>query len=801
MNNKKLLSLVALSAMIFVGCGPKNPPVNHQNPLNRNVPEGAVTRTFKENFDLMVDDFSGNTLAGNMTGSAVEENSGFLRVLVDSENDDFPSSPDAAIYKMAAGSFDSAKPDAVGFKMRLVGEGTFSVSNLVLGLRGNDNLDVYPISLKDALNEDGEALPELTSEWQDIVVDFGNTIEDDNTVYTVNGEPSEVKVLETMIGFHLYHDAEVEVSQMIEVKEVFTIKGGTRTTVDAFQHEKTNKNTDFDCYWCDSTGTIVQKGVHIGNGAYEAILPEGASEYENVVIRMMGDNSTLKVAEKAPFAPSIDGAAAEPIKAAVNGAYIDYVVNFEASQIDISASSLLKISSEKPLEVAQIFLTNLQEKAVATEYPVIDIANRAIFDSFNRTQASFTDNWDAASTADYTPDEINVALSYANGNMVSVHDGSLHVTVPDGGYTNVKEANSVAEGSYQYLVIVAKGSIEGFRLGSAAANVIWSHDWLAAPGLKSVPTDLENYPYVTDGFVHYIIDLKESGSDIGADAFIDMYFNNDVEIDSIYFANQALGYETTDTATLGANADLSGYGYIGWLYFGDACELDLTFEGTGDLTSFRFECAAGELSFKNGQIIGLDGQPISKDLTFSEGEPLTVKIDLEASNMGESCHVHSGGWDGSTGSVTVKWSKVIVKTVREQAVSLNSAAGDTGYAYLGSYCQRDFGATTLAVTFQADKEGMTLETFRIEGGEVKFANAGALIDVEGNVIAASTAVPVEESLTIVIDLVATFGELDSFKDDGYMHFHFGGWGTSDANVTMSAVAMAPFTAAYEIAQY
>ena len=72
-------------------------------------------------------------------------------------------------------------------------------------------------------------------------------------------------------------------------------------------------------------------------------------------------------------------------------------------------------------------------------------------------------------------------------------------------------------------------------------------------------------------------------SDIGSDDFIDMYFNNAVEIDSIYFTN-TVGVKT-ETNSLNANPDLSAYNYGGWVYLGGAYRTDITIKGTGNLSS------------------------------------------------------------------------------------------------------------------------------------------------------------------------------------------------------------------------
>ena len=430
-NNKKLLAILLAASLMLVGCGSKKteptpeptpgptpgPTVEHQSPFVRDVAQGTLLREYKEQFDVMVDDFSSATLKGTLTGGA--KNEGILRVLVDSANDDKPTSPSASIYKLGSTTFESAHPDVIGFKMRKVGNGTLSTKDLVLGLRGNDAFKVFEINLEHAFDSNNEALPELTTEWQNIEVDLGNTIEDDTTEYVVedDGSASGVRVLDTLLGFHFFVKPTVEVSQVIEIEEVYTVKGTTKTIVDDFNHPRVDKNTTIECWWSDSTGFIVRRGVNIKGGSYEVDLPEAAAGYENLVLELNGDATGLKVNNTAvTLSP-------------VNGAFHDFVINLEDAGITLGQK--VKLEATGDLNVSAIFVSNLQEKQAVSAYPVIDIENRVVFDDFNRTQAEFIADWDTASTADYSPDPISVALSYSQGNLASVHDGVLDIKQPE----------------------------------------------------------------------------------------------------------------------------------------------------------------------------------------------------------------------------------------------------------------------------------------------------------------------------------------------------------------------------------
>ena len=762
------------------GPGP-GPTVVHQDPFVRDVAAGTALREYKADFDAMIDDFSGENLNGELTGGA--RNEGLLRVLVDSENGDYPNSPDASIYKQASAAFYAAHPDVVGFKMRKVGDGTLGMKDLIFGSRGDDTYNVYEINMADALDSDNEALPELTNEWQDFEIDFNNTIEDETTEYTLaaDGSATGVRVLDAMKGFHLYAKADANVSQVIEIKEVYTKKGAVKTVVDAFQHPQANKNTDFECWWSDSTGFIVRRGINLKNASYTVAVPAAAQAMENLVLELNGSGAGLKVNNT------------DVTLAPVNGGFHDFVVNL--TDAGLTLGSELTISSTSDLNVSAIFASNLQEKAAATEYPVIDIQHRAVFDDFGRTQATFTGDWDIASTADYTPDGISVALSYSQPELVSAHDGSLHITQPASGYVNVKEANAVAENPLQYLVIVAKGNLEGFRLGSA--DVMWSHDWLAAPGLKSIPEDLDNYPYKSGEFVHYIIDLQEMGSDIGRDAFIDMYFNNAIEIDSIYFARKAATYGD-DEVNLNAAPNLSTYSYLGWISLENAYEIDLHIEGTGSLHSLRLE-GDEEYWFKDEKVKGMDGQPIDDTLTFDNEHPLNLRIPVALNGWTEGgLHLHAGGFDGSTGAITaISYVRLYADPWRviNTVGGLNQSTPDD-YSYIGWF-SGEGPVTVVELSMYGAADGATLQTLRLEGDTAKWLKDGALLDEEGNAIAVGAISSDSTAPTVLrIDLAKSFPGYAG----GY-HIHFGDGEGDEVAVTFAAKTFVPFTAAYEIAIY
>ena len=198
------------------------PAINHQDPFVRTVTDPSLTRSYREEFDEMIEDFSSETPTGTTTGTF---NKPLLRVLVDSQDINEPQSPDAAIYKMATGVYAIQNFEGIGFRMRAVGNKAINLSNLVLGLRGDDAYKVYPLNLGEALDPDQEELPELTDQFQDIIISPQQSL-DAATVYELAaGGPSEQTVLGKILGFHLYALDE-ECSAVIEIESVFLYEAG-----------------------------------------------------------------------------------------------------------------------------------------------------------------------------------------------------------------------------------------------------------------------------------------------------------------------------------------------------------------------------------------------------------------------------------------------------------------------------------------------------------------------------------------------------------------------------------------------
>ena len=768
---------------------PVTPGIEHLPPLTREIENPSKTREYNSNYDEMLEDFSTN---GNVKSA--------LRVMVDSadngEGGFFPNSPDGAIYKVA-GQYGIEAYEGIGFRIRKVGEGTLDYSNLILALRGDDAYNTYPISLADALDTDAEALPELTNEYQDIVIAPGQTIEDDTTEYeSKSGGSSGVKVLDIILGFHLY--ATGECAQMIEIEEVFLMNAGEKFVIDNFNRTDVNKKDDL-CWWRGSKGFIVRKGMKLQDS--KVTVNADVGDYENIGLTVFGDTTGTTIA---PVTASGVGTAinwsdlkdadGNTVSNAVNGAYYSLTANFENSGISTTDLVGFEISSTSEVYFSEIFLTNFKEKEAITEYPKIDAENASMFDNFNRTQSGFNGDYDASSSNQVVLDAgLDYALSYNNGDKVSVDNG--HVTfdatnLASNDYINFKEGNDGAYKGEKYMVLSVKmedgATLDNFRFDAGDGNVTYVNQMVSASGLPVPMAYNAEYPYTTeDGYTWLVVDLAESGMRAGA--YIDFYYSGTGKllIDAVFYANEYVRYNEIETFNLSAQ-DLSGYAYIGYIYGAPQAKyIRATFTSTTEgqtLKSIRFGTGNGEHWFKDGLVKDINGNAISGDTVIPEGG-LTVIIDIEASGMAlGDIHVHGGGFDGSSGDITITATTMALKEYDEIETFNLSAQDLSGYAYIG-YIYGAPQAKYIRATFTSTTEGQTLKSIRFGTGNGEhWFKDGLVKDINGNAISGDTVIP-EGGLTVIIDIEASGMAL------GDIHVHGGGFDGSSGDITIAATTL------------
>lgn len=768
-------------------------------PTEENLPEGTVVRDYNPAFDTMVDDFSGETSTGTLSDTgATYQSKPYLKVALHSKWDEgttsdsermVPTTPDRAIYKMATGTYDLVSMDAIGFRVRLAkGSTPIALSNLIFGCRGADTVQVYPINLANAVDADSSPLEEIGYEYKDLMISVKNSV-DDNVMYAnPDGTASSLQVTSTMLGFHLYATGDFKGD--IEIEEVFAIKGSTRTVIDNFNRATVGNGLE-NAYWAGSTGTIEGRRAVINEGGSYKVSKADATPAANVALSVKGDSTGLTVTpvkangdEGTAVAWSeLKDSEGKALPTILKNTYASYVVDIEKSGLGSDVVGV-KLSSTTEVSVNKVFLTDLVD-VVAQDYPAIE--RTGVFDNFNRTQNSFTSDWDASATDPIVVNAgLNGCVSYNGAELISIGNGSLKLGATDD-YINFVEGSKTGVEGAKYLVFRMKtyGTLDNFRIMvDNMSQPIYFNDWYAAPGTLSKDT-----PYVdsTSGYSLYVIDLEESGLGSMKDQITFFYTGTaDLFIDEVFYAND-MSRETEvvsaklNEADLVADFSTGDYVYVGNCYVGDSDIVAVTLKGDGETTleAIRFELGGKQAWFKDG-IVDVHGDLIDYT-TALPTEDVTYYIPLRANGLEKgdgTLHIHAGAYNGIKGSLTITALGTYNYVPNTKVVMAeNKEVSNNAYNYI---CGNDgyiAGPKYLTMVVTGD-----LSTMRIEdaAGNEWWAKDGKIILADGSVLDAST--PFAEETTIVIDLVAT-----GLSNNVQIHIHNGG--AVDTTVTYKSITL------------
>lgn len=768
-------------------------------PTEENLPEGTVVRDYNPAFDTMVDDFSGETSTGTLSDTgATYQSKPYLKVALHSKWDEgttsdsermVPTTPDRAIYKMATGTYDLVSMDAIGFRVRLAkGSTPIALSNLIFGCRGADTVQVYPINLANAVDADSSPLEEIGYEYKDLMISVKNSV-DDNVMYAnPDGTASSLQVTSTMLGFHLYATGDFKGD--IEIEEVFAIKGSTRTVIDNFNRATVGNGLE-NAYWAGSTGTIEGRRAVINEGGSYKVSKADATPAANVALSVKGDSTGLKVTpvkangdEGTAVAWSeLKDSEGKALPTILKNTYASYVVDIEKSGLGSDVVGV-KLSSTTEVSINKVFLTDLVD-VVAQDYPAIE--RTGVFDNFNRTQNSFTSDWDASATDPIVVNAgLNGCVSYNGAELISIGNGALKLGATDD-YINFVEGSKTGVEGAKYLVFRMKteGTLDNFRIMvDNMSQPIYFNDWYAAPGTLSKDT-----PYVdsTSGYSLYVIDLEESGLGSMKDQITFFYTGTaDLFIDEVFYAND-MSRETEvvsaklNEADLVADFSTGDYVYVGNCYVGDSDIVAVTLKGDGETTleAIRFELGGKQAWFKDG-IVDVHGDLIDYT-TALPTEDVTYYIPLRANGLEKgdgTLHIHAGAYNGIKGSLTITALGTYNYVPNTKVVMAeNKEVSNNAYNYICGNDGHIAGPKYLTMVVTGD-----LSTMRIEdaAGNEWWAKDGKIILADGSVLDAST--PFAEETTIVIDLVAT-----GLSNNVQIHIHNGG--AVDTTVTYKSITL------------
>lgn len=768
-------------------------------PTEENLPEGTVVRDYNPAFDTMVDDFSGETSTGTLSDTGTTyQSKPYLKVALHSKWDEgttsdsermVPTTPDRAIYKMATGTYDLVSMDAIGFRVRLAkGSTPIALSNLIFGCRGADTVQVYPINLANAVDADSSPLEEIGYEYKDLMISVKNSV-DDNVMYAnPDGTASSLQVTSTMLGFHLYATGDFKGD--IEIEEVFAIKGSTRTVIDNFNRATVGNGLE-NAYWAGSTGTIEGRRAVINEGGSYKVSKADATPAANVALSVKGDSTGLTVTpvkangdEGTAVAWSeLKDSEGKALPTILKNTYASYVVDIEKSGLGSDVVGV-KLSSTTEVSVNKVFLTDLVD-VVAQDYPAIE--RTGVFDNFNRTQNSFTSDWDASATDPIVVNAgLNGCVSYNGAELISIGNGALKLGATDD-YINFVEGSKTGVEGAKYLVFRMKteGTLDNFRIMvDNMSQPVYFNDWYAAPGTLSKDT-----PYVdsTSGYSLYVIDLEESGLGSMKDQITFFYTGTaDLFIDEVFYAND-MSRETEvvsaklNEADLVADFSTGDYVYVGNCYVGDSDIVAVTLKGDGETTleAIRFELGGKQAWFKDG-IVDVHGDLIDYT-TALPTEDVTYYIPLRANGLEKgdgTLHIHAGAYNGIKGSLTITALGTYNYVPNTKVVMAeNKEVSNNAYNYICGNDGHIAGPKYLTMVVTGD-----LSTMRIEdaAGNEWWAKDGKIILADGSVLDAST--PFAEETTIVIDLVAT-----GLSNNVQIHIHNGG--AVDTTVTYKSITL------------
>lgn len=768
-------------------------------PTEENLPEGTVVRDYNPAFDTMVDDFSGETSTGTLSDTgATYQSKPYLKVALHSKWDEgttsdsermVPTTPDRAIYKMATGTYDLVSMDAIGFRVRLAkGSTPIALSNLIFGCRGADTVQVYPINLANAVDADSSPLEEIGYEYKDLMISVKNSV-DDNVMYAnPDGTASSLQVTSTMLGFHLYATGDFKGD--IEIEEVFAIKGSTRTVIDNFNRATVGNGLE-NAYWAGSTGTIEGRRAVINEGGSYKVSKADATPAANVALSVKGDSTGLTVTPvkangdegTAVAWPELKDSEGKALPTILKNTYASYVVDIEKSGLGSDVVGV-KLSSTTEVSVNKVFLTDLVD-VVAQDYPAIE--RTGVFDNFNRTQNSFTSDWDASATDPIVVNAgLNGCVSYNGAELISIGNGALKLGATDD-YINFVEGSKTGVEGAKYLVFRMKteGTLDNFRIMvDNMSQPVYFNDWYAAPGTLSKDT-----PYVdsASGYSLYVINLEESGLGSMKDQITFFYTGTaDLFIDEVFYAND-MSRETEvvsaklNEADLVADFSTGDYVYVGNCYVGDSDIVAVTLKGDGETTleAIRFELGGKQAWFKDG-IVDVHGDLIDYT-TALPTEDVTYYIPLRANGLEKgdgTLHIHAGAYNGIKGSLTITALGTYNYVPNTKVVMAeNKEVSNNAYNYICGNDGHIAGPKYLTMVVTGD-----LSTMRIEdaAGNEWWAKDGKIILADGSVLDAST--PFAEETTIVIDLVAT-----GLSNNVQIHIHNGG--AVDTTVTYKSITL------------
>lgn len=646
---------------------------------------------FDSKQDVMVDDFYHDDARRTV---APGFDSGFSYVKVRTNHPE--ASGDNAIYKYASAL---EKKDAnIIFSVLIDAE--VDLEKLTFNVRGGgtgtvDQWSSAPAKLTETIDGDGAVNDAIVKgSWIELSISVPNTFS--GVPYTGGGTVSD-----SAVGFTLYGDSSN--TGFIKIREVKI----NSTIIDNFARAATEQPAG--AYWSGFDGELVRRYVTLSSTSEYKIKLAEAIDFENIVLSLKGDLSSLQVALVAGDGTLGAYVAHAALKDRFNEGLIAAAVEYANVDINLAHSGLsgdfygISLKSTEEVLINTFFVTDAISRLPELVYPGLDISDVSFINDFNFTASGpYTAGYADAPQA-YKDHGINFLAPWNNAQDVKVNGQSLvlpALAADEYGSFFFGAADPVIK---DYIVIQAR-ALEGadfsnlrFNFYGQQTSALWLKDAKAGFGL---PTLSANYPYVdADGFSWLLVAVDENElldrSKLNGEINVFWGHNvGEIEISGIFYAN-AKQVEYKTTVINDAEAAVDGYQYVGHVEAG-VRYLTLSYVagvGGADLTVLALEQAGIPSKYlKDGQLIGEDGLPLAVPKP-AEGEVVVLKIDLVLSGFNtdktEHYHSHWGAMGevvlGSLKRTSVAVSKIeaVVTSLIGAPLPLNAAPAGTGYAYGG----------------------------------------------------------------------------------------------------------------------
>lgn len=794
--NKKIL-LIALSTMLIV-C------LTLGVSMIAFADEATKDHEFNSKNDVVFEDFDRGDISNTVTmdgDGVITGEKPYLHVEYEAlTNETAVGERNSQIYKQGSGTL-GAFADVASITLRLrAPKGDVELADLNFALRGIDAEEKVFVKSFTALKDiDGEALPELTTEWQDYQISLAMSYEDTD-VYP--GTEDTVRQ-SALLAFHVF--ANVGKTGTLDIASVSCDKTGNIVLNDFIggeNVESTAKIADSGTWWAgSSTGYIVKRNVKMTGGSVSIVKDTAVGKFSYAVIEATGDVEHLKVATTTDGTTWSTPAAYDGYSVTLTGEEKGFKLVYDGTDAD-------------GVTINRIYLTNVIVPESAVAIPVIDAATAKLLENFDVAQKGFTGVWEDMSTApELAIAGLEYRLSYSNGDKVEIKDGSLvfdATALASDGYINFKfKSKTAAKGDYVVFKVKAEdgANLDSFRfaLGNAddvMGDVIWTNQMKAGVDYPVALLGNDN-PYKSGDWYYVVANLDESGFKLFGDGYsiMDIYYSGagKLYVDEVFFCNALdviVPNVEKDLAYPDAHIDVNasvGYAPGGYMYvlnegYGTTLEFDITAkEDDFDISNYRiqFEGVGTYWASQNseGTLLTADGKKLN-ELTYVKDTATHVVIDLAASGIeGPFMHLHSHVSD--MGGFTLTNVKLHTSTPARYAKDLDEASkhivkeddGETnktvnligntsGATQYGGYVGSLTGKTGL---FQMDitvSEDANISKLRLEflSGKTLWASQndqGVLYTSDGKMLSEVEFEP-GVAKTVVIDLAKSEATLSDF---------------------------------------